>query len=104
MPGTPSPTSISPKLQRLAELARADREMVFTTLAHVIDLDFLREAYRRTRKDGAVGIDGQTAADFAEDLDGNLAQLLDAFKSGRYRAPAVRRASPISRFWKSWMK
>jgi group II intron reverse transcriptase/maturase len=91
MPGTPSPTSISPKLQRLAELARTDREMVFTTLAHVIDLDFLREAYRRTRKDGAVGIDGQTAAEFAEDLEGNLAQLLDAFKSGRYRAPAVRR-------------
>jgi hypothetical protein len=35
---------------------------VLTTLAHYIDVPFLHEAYRRTRKDGAVGVDGQTAA------------------------------------------
>jgi len=49
------------------------------------------EAYRRTRKDGAPGVDGQTAADFERDLEGNLQQLLDDAKSGRYRAPPVRR-------------
>jgi group II intron reverse transcriptase/maturase len=65
--------------------------MVFTTLAHHIDIEFLLEACRRTRKDGAVGVDGQTARDFAEDLEGNLQSLLDRFKSGSYRAPPVRR-------------
>jgi group II intron reverse transcriptase/maturase len=62
-----------------------------TSLSHHIDLDWMREAYRLTRKDGAVGIDGQSARDFAENLDENLQNLLDRAKSGRYRAPAVRR-------------
>ena len=65
--------------------------MAFTTLAHHIDIDWLKEAYRRTRKDGAAGVDGQTAADYAVDLEGNLRSLLDRAKSGRYQAPPVRR-------------
>jgi retron-type reverse transcriptase len=48
------------------------------------------EAYRTTRKDGATGIDGITAADYAENLEANLLDLLDRIKSGRYRAPPVR--------------
>ncbi|MEE9282248.1 MAG: group II intron reverse transcriptase/maturase [Myxococcota bacterium] len=62
-----------------------------TTLAHFIDVDFLREAFRRVRKDGAVGVDGQTADEYAENLEANLQSLLDRFKTGNYRAPAVRR-------------
>jgi group II intron reverse transcriptase/maturase len=65
--------------------------MVLTTLAHHIDLEFLHEAYRRTRKDGATGVDGQTAGQYATDLEGNLERLREAFKSGSYRAPPVRR-------------
>ncbi len=91
MNGTSSPESVSTKLQRIAELAKGLPETVMTTLAHHIDTSFLREAYRRTRKDGAVGIDGQTAREYAEDLETNLEDLLARFKSGRYRAPAVRR-------------
>ena len=49
----------------LAELAKRSPELVFTSLAHLIDLEWLREAYRCTRKDGAAGVDGQTAADLA---------------------------------------
>jgi group II intron reverse transcriptase/maturase len=91
MAGTQSPVDITPKLQRIAELSRTIGDAALTTLAHHIDLNFLYEAYRRTRKGGAVGIDGQTAADFATDLEGNLRALLDALKSGQYRAPPVRR-------------
>jgi RNA-directed DNA polymerase len=50
------------------------------------------EAYRLTRKDGAPGIDGVTAADYEANLEANLLDLLDRIKSGRYRAPPVRRA------------
>ncbi len=66
--------------------------MSFTSLAYLMDLDWLREAYRRTRKDGAVGIDGQSASDYERDLEANLQSLLDRAKSGRYQAPPVRRA------------
>ena len=91
MPGTPSPDPISTKRQRIAELARDSPQAALTTLAHHIDIDWLTEAYRRTRKDGAAGVDGQTAAGYAADLEGNLRSLLDRAKSGRYQAPPVRR-------------
>ena len=65
--------------------------MEFTSLNHHLDLPWLREAYRRTRKDGAVGVDGQTAADYEANLEENLRQLLERAKSGTYFAPPVRR-------------
>ena len=65
--------------------------MVLSTLAHHIDLDWLREAYRRTRKDGAKGVDGQSAEQYAANLEDNLKSLLERAKSGAYRAPPVRR-------------
>ena len=83
--------SISTKLQRIAEMAREYPERAFTNLAHHIDLDFLREAFRRTRKDGAPGIDGVTGEEYEKNLELNLQSLLDRFKSGTYRAPDVRR-------------
>jgi RNA-directed DNA polymerase len=83
--------TVSPKQHRIAELAKRSPEMAFTSLAHLMDLAWLREAYRRTRKDGAVGIDGQTAKAYEENLESNLQSLIDRVKSGTYRAPAVRR-------------
>lgn len=91
MAGTPSPSTISTKLQRIAELARQQPSVALTTLAHHIDLEWLTEAYRRTRKDGATGVDRQTAEQYARDLEGNLQRLLDRFKAGTYVAPPVRR-------------
>ena len=64
---------------------------MFTSLHHLIDIGWMSEAYRRTRKDGATGIDGVTAADYEKDLEANLESLLNRIKSGSYRAPPVRR-------------
>lgn len=72
-------------------LARQGPQMAFTSLAHHIDIEWLREAYRRTRKDGAAGVDGQTAEEYAANLEANLQSLLDRAKSGTYFAPPVRR-------------
>jgi RNA-directed DNA polymerase len=91
MAGTSSPGDISTKLRQVAELAQRAPQLVFTTLAHHIDIECLREAYRRTRKDGATGVDGQTAEEYAQHLEANLQSLHDRLKSGTYRAPAVRR-------------
>lgn len=91
MEETSGPAAICTKLDRIATLAKHAPDRVLTTLAHHIDLDWLREAFRRTRKDGATGIDGQTAAEYAANLEDNLRSLLDRAKSGMYRAPPVRR-------------
>jgi len=91
MTGAPKPESMSTGCQRIAELARQAPQMSFTSLAHHLDLPLLLEAYQRTRKDGAVGVDGQTAEDYEVNLMGNLQGLLDRAKSGTYQAPPVRR-------------
>ena len=91
MTETSDSTTISTKLERIAKLAREAPTMAFKTLAHHIDIDWLREAYRRTRKDGAPGVDGQTAEQYAAALEDNLRSLLERAKSGTYRAPPVRR-------------
>ena len=88
---TSSSQTISTRMQRIAELAKQAPEMAFTTLAHHIDVEWLREAYRRTRKGGALGVEGQSADDDAKNLETNLQSLLDRAKSGTYRAPPVRR-------------
>ena len=88
----PGSESTSTKLLRIAELARTGPAMAFTSLAHHIDIAFLREAFARTRKDGATGVDGQTAREYAQALEANLVDLHERFKSGSYRAPPVRGA------------
>jgi group II intron reverse transcriptase/maturase len=83
--------NVSTKQERIAELAKRSPQMAFTSLAYLMDIDWLKEAYRRTRKDGAVGVDGMTAAEYEQGLEGNLQRLLDRAKSGAYCAPPVRR-------------
>jgi group II intron reverse transcriptase/maturase len=87
----PSSSIISTKLQRIAKLANEAPQLAFTSLAHHMDEDFLHEAHRRTRKGAAVGVDGQTAVEYAANLKENLQLLLGRAKSGTYRAPPVRR-------------
>ena len=91
MPGTPRPDYVSTKRQRIAELARNCPDMAFTNLAHHIDIEWMLTAHGHTRKDGAVGVDGQTAEEYEVNLEANLQNLLDRAKSGTYVAPPVRR-------------
>src|SRR3954447_25564993 len=91
MAGASKPVDVSTKQQRIALLAQQSPEMGFTSLAHLIDIDWLTEAFHRTRKDGAVGVDGQDGEGYAANLEGNLQRLLDRAKSGTYQAPPVRR-------------
>src|SRR5215471_2958322 len=90
--GALDPTNLSTNRQRIANLARMKRGAALCSLHQVIDLDWMLQAHRLTRKDGAPGIDGVTAAEYEVNLEGNLLDLLDRIKSGRYRAPPVRRA------------
>lgn len=91
MEGTLGPKDISTKLQKIASLARLRPKLCLTTLAHHIDIEWMQEAYRRTRKDGAAGIDGETAEEFGVNLESNLRGLLEEAKAGTYFAPPVRR-------------
>ena len=72
MSGTSSSESVSTRLLRIAELARNAPGMTFTTLAHHIDIDWMREAYRRTRKEGPLGVAEQSADAYSPSLAANV--------------------------------
>ena len=88
---TQDSTNISTKQERIAELAKRRPGEALRTLAHHIDIEWLHEAFERTRKTGAAGVDGQSAKEYAANLERNLQALLERAKSGLYRAPPVRR-------------
>jgi RNA-directed DNA polymerase len=85
------PANLLTKWYWIVELARRKPGTVLFSLNHVIDFEWMREAYIRTRKDGATGIDGATAQEYEANLEANLRDLLERIKSGRYEAPPVRR-------------
>lgn len=92
MTGKPSPKTVSTKVERIAELAKQMPNVALTSLSHHIDIEWLLEAHRRTRKDGAVGVDQVMAEEYAKNLEQNLQSLLNRAKAGDpYRAPPVRR-------------
>ena len=86
-----SENSVSTKRQRIAKLSRQYKQRSFVSLAHHVDMEWMREAWHRTRKDGAAGVDGQSAAHYEQDLEGNLKSLLMRFHTGSYKAPPVKR-------------
>jgi hypothetical protein len=82
MKETAGSDNVSTRLQRVAELAKAAPGKAFTSLSNYIDVELLREAYRRTRKSGARGVDGLTAEEYEKGLEENLVSLLERFKAG----------------------
>jgi len=79
------------KQLQIAELAAARPEESFTSLNHYLDMDWMKEAYRRTRRESAAGVDGKTMEQYGKELESNLRDLIGRAKSGRYHAPPVRR-------------
>ena len=91
MEGTLKPENVLTKQKRIAELAKKYKDKPLTSLNHYLDEEWMRYAFDLTRKDGAVGIDRQTAADYEKNLQANLKSLLNRIKSGQYKAQPVRR-------------
>ena len=69
--------SVYTKQQRIAELAGQTPRFRMVSLNRHLDMDWMREAYRQTRKSGAPGVDGITAAEYERNLEANLADLLE---------------------------
>lgn len=82
---------ISADLRQIAEQAKQQPAMIFTSLAHRMDVDFLTEAYHRVRKDGAPGLSGVTAKDYKRNLTANLTDLHQRLKDQKYVAPKIKR-------------
>ena len=77
--------------QRIAQVARERPHEVFTSLNHYLNVEWLKAAYERVKPDSAPGVDGQSWADYGQDLEKNLLNLLQRVKRGSCVAPPVKR-------------
>jgi len=83
--------SVKTKLHRIAEKARKEPGVKFTSLYHLMNEELLRECFQRLRKDAAAGIDNVTKEMYAENLDVNLSNLIDRLHRMAYIPQPVRR-------------
>ncbi len=83
--------SMSTGLDRIAELAREQKDLQFTSIAHLLTVAALERAWTSLRKDASAGVDGVTYAEYGVHVREKLQQLHDRLKSGQYRAQPLRR-------------
>jgi len=82
---------MSTELSKIAEKAKTDPELRFTSLAHLLTPEFLKETWKQMNRKGVGGVDGETIKDYEKDLDSRISDLHGRLKAGRYKAPPVRR-------------
>jgi len=82
---------MSPELRRIAVRAKEDPGVQFTSLAHLMTVGALQEAWRSLKKKRSAGIDGVTAEEYERNLENNLRDLHRRLVEKKYRAQPVRR-------------
>ncbi|MGH7867114.1 MAG: group II intron reverse transcriptase/maturase, partial [Candidatus Dormibacteraceae bacterium] len=88
---TQSRVSVSPGLDRVRERAKTRKKEKFTSLLPHVDVDLLRWAYQRLKRDAAPGVDQRTWAQYGEQLEENLVDLHGRLHRGAYQALPSRR-------------
>lgn len=83
--------SVSTKLERIATLARSDQRLKFTSLAHLLTEEYLRENLAKLNKHAAAGVDGVTVEQYRQSADEHIRGVYEQLRAGRYRASPVRR-------------
>ena len=68
---------MSPEHIRIAELAKEDRERKFSSIAHLLTVEALHEAFENLRKDASAGVDRVTHTGYSVDVRENLEKLHD---------------------------
>ncbi|MDR4497103.1 MAG: group II intron reverse transcriptase/maturase [Candidatus Scalindua sp.] len=91
LPNTESGNKLSTKLKRLAEIARQEPTTKFTSLAHLLDEECLKESYRELNRDAAIGIDHISYEEYGVDLTANISGLVKRLKNKSYKAIDIRR-------------
>ena len=79
------------KLARIAEMSSIQPNMVFTSIAHLIDDDLLKQCHQKMEKDKAVGIDGVSKEDYEKEFDGNVKDLVRRIRTRSYKPKPARR-------------
>jgi len=79
------------KLSLISGHARRDRAFQFTSLAHLLNIDYLRDCYNSLNRNKAVGIDNVSWEEYGKNLDENLELLVSRLKRKKYKPIPARR-------------
>jgi RNA-directed DNA polymerase len=82
---------MSTNLEQIAEMSKKDPQLRFTTLAHHLTPQLLRQSFSSLNQHGAPGVDGVTMEEFKSNLDEHIDLLWQELRQGRFRAMDVRR-------------
>lgn len=91
MPDTEPESRLSTKLNRISEIARQNPTVKFTSLAHILDIECLKESYRELNAKAAAGIDQVRYEEYGKELEANIEDLVERLKNGKYKAIDIRR-------------
>ena len=79
------------KLSLITGHAQRDHTFKFTSLAHLLDVEYLRDCYQSLNRNRAVGIDSISWEEYGVELDNNLEQLVSRLKRKKYKPQPARR-------------
>jgi retron-type reverse transcriptase len=82
---------MSTQLSQIAKKAKLDRKARFTSLAHLLTPEFLKETWGKMNRRAAGGVDGKSAEQFGSELETQVEAICAQLKEGTYHAPPVRR-------------
>src|SRR5215831_7994142 len=82
---------MSTQLSQIAKKAKLDPKARFTSLAHLLTPEFLKETWGKMNRKAAGGVDGQSAEQFGNELERQIEAICQQLKEGAYQAPPVRR-------------
>ena len=91
MPNTEPEYGTLTKLALISERAQREPKCQFTSLAHLLDEQFLKHCYYQLGRDRASGMDGVTWQEYGENLEENLKDLVARLKAKRYKPQPARR-------------
>lgn len=84
-------SKVSTQLVQIAKKAQLDRKVRFTSLAHLLTPEFLKETWKTISRHGAGGVDGESIEQFESELEQRVQEICVQLRAGAYRAPPVRR-------------
>ena len=79
------------KLSLISGHARRDPDFQFTSLAHLLNVEYLRDCYKSLNRNKAVGIDKVSWEEYGRNLGDNLELLVSRLKRKKYKPIPARR-------------
>ena len=79
------------KLSLITGHARREPDFQFTSLAHLLNVEYLRDCYKSLNRNKAVGIDNVSWEEYGKNLEENLEDLVSRLKRKKYKPIPARR-------------